>query len=150
MKLERWALIAEIVGAVAIVASLIFVGLEVRQSNKLASTTAYQQNIDSLIDLRMMIVSSGLSDVWVENLRSEDITSEARNELAVISQIALSIYDKAYVAYQNGIMDSTGWNRFDAGLCQLWLRGSGRRMGLGDNYLSTEFRSYAEEKCELE
>ena len=32
MKLERWALIAEIVGGVAIVLSLIFVGLQVRQS----------------------------------------------------------------------------------------------------------------------
>jgi hypothetical protein len=37
MKLEKWALVAEIVSAIAIVLSLIFVGLQVRQG---ASATA--------------------------------------------------------------------------------------------------------------
>ena len=43
MRLEKWALVAEIVGAIAIVISLLFVGLQVRQSNSLAATDALKE-----------------------------------------------------------------------------------------------------------
>ena len=34
MTLENWAYLAEIIGAVAVVASLIYVGLQIRDSNR--------------------------------------------------------------------------------------------------------------------
>ena len=147
MKLEKWAQTAEIVGAIAIVASLVFVGLQLRQSNQLTRTTAYQQNIDSLIDLRMLVISARLSDEWLASIDSDDDATEAQSDLVVISQIALSIYDKAYVAFQNGIMDPLGWRRFDEGLCRLWQNSAARRSNQELNFLSIEFRSYAGQKC---
>jgi hypothetical protein len=52
MKLENWALIAEIIGGVSIVLSLIFVGIEVRQSRAVqiqAGTQAVVSEYDATI-----------------------------------------------------------------------------------------------------
>ena len=40
MTLESWALIAEIVGAIAVVASLVYVGIQIRDSNRVSRADA--------------------------------------------------------------------------------------------------------------
>lgn len=42
-RLQEYALVGEIIGAVAIVVTLLFVGLELRQSNRLASTESLRE-----------------------------------------------------------------------------------------------------------
>lgn len=42
-KLQEYALIAEIIGAIAVVISLLFVGMQVRQSNNLASADSLRE-----------------------------------------------------------------------------------------------------------
>lgn len=49
-RLQQYALIAEIVGAIAIVISLAFVGLQVQQSNTLASTQSLAQGTQLWLD----------------------------------------------------------------------------------------------------
>jgi hypothetical protein len=44
-KLQQYALIAEIIGGIAIVASLIFVGMEIRQNAEVSRVNAYQELI---------------------------------------------------------------------------------------------------------
>ena len=51
MKSMNWKDIAELIGIVAIVASLIFVGLELQQSRKIAIADVYQQRTAMNIDL---------------------------------------------------------------------------------------------------
>ena len=66
MKLEKWALIAEIIGAVAIVVSLIFVGLEIRNgadqtrlNTQALQMSAYQELIGEV---------NTLSRFYIQNL----------------------------------------------------------------------------------
>lgn len=47
-KLQQYALIAEIVGGIAIVASLVFVGLEVRQNSNVSQVNAYQELVGQI------------------------------------------------------------------------------------------------------
>lgn len=56
-NLQRWALIAEIVGGFAVVLLLIFVGLEIRQSSfntelnsRVTQVNAYQSLMDHLVE----------------------------------------------------------------------------------------------------
>jgi len=56
-KLQKWALIAEIVGGLAIVVSLVFLIIEVRGNSNLIRANAYDQNIQSLVDWRMWVIS---------------------------------------------------------------------------------------------
>jgi len=52
-KLQEYALLAEIFSALAIVISLIFVGIQIQQNSELSQVNAYQsirQNINSLMN----------------------------------------------------------------------------------------------------
>jgi hypothetical protein len=47
-KLQEYALVAEIIGGIAIVCSLPFVGVQIRQSAKVSEINAYQELISRL------------------------------------------------------------------------------------------------------
>ena len=50
MNSTNWKDIVELVGISAIVASLVFVGLELRQSHQIAIAAEYQERATSVID----------------------------------------------------------------------------------------------------
>jgi hypothetical protein len=53
-KLQQYALVAEIVGGIAIVASLVFVGLEIRQNSRVSQVNAYQELIAQITLINTM------------------------------------------------------------------------------------------------
>ncbi len=57
MKLEKWALVAEIVGALAIVLSLIFVGLEIRDSTRVTTLT-----LDRVLDQQNLALNLAITN----------------------------------------------------------------------------------------
>ncbi len=57
MKLEKWALVAEIVGALAIVLSLIFVGLEIRDSTRVTTL-----NLDRVLDQQNLALNLAITN----------------------------------------------------------------------------------------
>ena len=58
-KLKEYALIAEIISALAIVASLIFVGLEVRQNTETLVISTGDLALESFNEMRTMIIQNG-------------------------------------------------------------------------------------------
>ena len=58
MKSTNWKHIAELVGIAAIVASLVFVGLQMRQSREIALSQSYQSRADMSVDMFMSIYGS--------------------------------------------------------------------------------------------
>jgi dienelactone hydrolase len=77
MSLEQLANIATIVEAIAVVASLIFIGLQIRQSTKLAKAT----NVQSLVNLSspfnlLLAQDRKLTEVWVKGSKQFDKLDE--------------------------------------------------------------------------
>lgn len=103
MDLKKWALLAEVLGGIAVVISLIFVGLQVQQSNEQAALntnalrlTAYAQLID------------GISDFNIQTLQNAELRA-VRNKLEAGAQIDELDPDEQqiinaflYLAYRNG------------------------------------------------
>ena len=58
MKLEKWALIAEIIGGIAIVLSLVFVGIEIRRNTNAAYAATYDQILADHIDINLAEANS--------------------------------------------------------------------------------------------
>ncbi len=65
MKLQKWALLAEILGGIAVVVSLIFVGYQVQQSNEQAALNtsalrlaAYQQLIEGISEFNIQTLQN--------------------------------------------------------------------------------------------
>lgn len=115
MKLERWALIAEILSAVAVVASLIFVGLQVRQGAEETALNTRAIQASAYQDLIAQI--SSLNTLSIENpqfaeLRARVIThDEAPQTVQELEQmrafflLAFRHGDSAFRQYENGLID---------------------------------------------
>jgi len=115
LGLSDWANIAEIIGGIAIIASLIFVGLELRQ------TTA-QMRLSSDIGADASNIS--LSVRIAENAELSDIVFRGENdpgsltdfEMARFENVALpriAMWENTFDLYEAGNMSETDWKSWD-------------------------------------
>ena len=113
-KLQNWALIAEIVGGIAVIMSLIFVGFEVRQTaDETALNTqsiragAYQNLIQQISEVNVLLIENPeLSRVRRIAIDGGDLDS--RTDIDLFDSFARLIVrhvDMAYYQYQNGLVE---------------------------------------------
>lgn len=76
MKSANWKDFAELIGIAAIVASLIFVGLEMRQTRVIATAAAYQARTDSEVNMVLMFDATyGLREIIRKSRAGEPLNS---------------------------------------------------------------------------
>ena len=109
-KLNDWM---QIVGMFAIVASLIFVGMEMRQAQKIALSGAYQARADSSMALRLAPLESEAAQSALakrqQGKNAEELTPE---ELVVerrLAQAHIVYLDNMHYQYINGFLSEEQW-----------------------------------------
>lgn len=112
--LKRLAMIAEIIGGIAVVLSLIFVGLQIRQSSqetalntRVLEAAAYQDLISQLESMTILIISDPVfADIYNRMLNGESPANDVENQ-RIVSFITLNIRhgDMAFRQYQKGLID---------------------------------------------
>jgi hypothetical protein len=126
LKSIDWRVSAELVGLAAIVASLVFVGLELRQSQRIALVAQYQARMDSgrqyfyesmASDYRIKDLAEDIKAwEWPAGLLTEDekqwlseLPSSVSAEAAYWAVINLYGFDSYYYQYQSGFLSEEGW-----------------------------------------
>ena len=105
MTLEGIYFISQIIAAVAIVASLIFVGLQIRQSDRIQRAVMHQARADRIIGLFLtqaephMVATAAKASHEPETMSVEDIISLR----AVIMALVLNFEDQLW--QQQGLLD---------------------------------------------
>ncbi len=128
MNSTNWKDIAELVGIAAIVASLVFVGLELRQSHQIAIAAEYQERATSVIDQYNAQIQSDtalnvVGQPLYEAVKSADFPDEYRHlyEGYTVEQLgfetiktlnALTAFDNIYFQYQSGFISDESWQAF--------------------------------------
>ena len=74
MKFNEWNEIAELVGIAAVVGSLIFVGLQMRQDQEIALAQAFVDTSAVIIDLNQLITDN--KEVWIKGLDGAELSLE--------------------------------------------------------------------------
>ncbi len=124
LKLSDWSDIAEIVGGIAIIGSLIFVGVELRQATQ-------QLILTSDIDADM--TNAGLSIRIAEDSELSEIVFRGENdpgsltdlEMARFENIALprlAMWENSYDTYLAGSMSEVDWLAWDKFYRLRWNR----------------------------
>ena len=103
-KLERYALFAEIISAVAIVVSLVFVGLQVRQSNSLAATDALREGTELWSNAYVRAFGTPESVAFFRSAinHCEELSKEQRGQFFAVLIKLVSAYDNIYNQYESG------------------------------------------------
>ena len=126
MKLGNWRDIAELIGIAAIVASLIFVGLELRQSQEIALSEAYQERASIEIANASAIASvpgyiSGLAKLY-DGASSDDLTTKERIAQEHYLAAALGIWENDHYQYERGFLPEDHWAKtYGNMVCDLGL-----------------------------
>ena len=118
MKLESWGLIAEVVSAIAVVLSLIFVGLQVRQNSKAQIQTGTQAVVSEYNDgIRALSADPELVCLYVRG--TQDYSSLSGAERIRFSSYFLSMFNvqqQIHRLRRDGAIDKDIWSGFDAQL----------------------------------
>jgi hypothetical protein len=141
--LQAWL---QIIGLIVVVSSLIFVGLQLKQSHEIAIAAQYQARLDSASSHYIAIINSdaGLNvigkDILADMLTAEDLAPEikawAQNQPVaelgfrfIGATLFLKSHDNIYFQYQAGFLSDEAWaalrEQFKAGLNdpRTWTKG---------------------------
>ena len=133
MTLETFYFIAQIIAAVAIVGSLLFVGMQIRAGIREQRLTRANENADNYSRFQVLLIENPeFRDVW--NKGADDLSSLNRNELLGFgAYMALWVDSLMRIDAQikGGYGDITSWEQANArykpvtrrkGAFQWWLR----------------------------
>jgi len=151
MKLEKWALIAEIIGGIAVVVTLVFLVVGIRDNTSITRAAVYGGLVDSINELE----SRRLGDAEVTRLwrtfrerQTNGISEVERNQLGLYVQIMARNLEKAYWSNKYGVIGDAEWERFRTGICGIYGDAQAADLRVFDSGgLSSDFREFARETC---
>ena len=120
MNLAKWSQISEIISGIAVLATLGFLLLEVRENTAVTRAEAYGQSVDRLNYWRMELADNPeLSDIY-RTFRDGDVSelSETQKQQFGFFYSALwGIYESAYYSQGYDILGEAEWDRFQSQIC---------------------------------
>ena len=112
MQYMNWKDVAEFVGIAAIVASLVFVGLQLRQSQEIAIAAASQNRTAIAVELVATIASDPVLRSAMTKQQSgqaESMTADERTAHAAIAYANLVLFEDTHLQYRNGFVSEEKW-----------------------------------------
>jgi hypothetical protein len=108
-KLNDWM---QVIGIFAVVASLIFVGLEMRQAQEISMSQTYQSRTSAVVEWDSAFAANhdALSAQWkASNGAADEITTEEYEALRFTLLGLFHLYDNAHYQYQKGFVSQEFW-----------------------------------------
>ena len=148
MKKSDWKDLAELIGLASIVASLLFVGLQMKQSQRIAIAGQYHNRAALAIENFGNMMSNELAPtIGLGNVLKEimpDATPEART-FAYLSMYSFhTLGDNHLFQYQSGFMDEEAWQPRRTQIASVLSVGEAPQFVC----LQLEFRSSYKQLCE--
>ena len=159
-QLQKWALAAEIAGAVAVVVTLGFLTFQMRSNTNTLQAQTYQALMQELNDWRtqgsdterLILGQKHRQEGW------QNLTRVEQRQIRMSSLVQWSIYETAYYANERGVLGEREWIRFDVAICRLF-EGRAREVPQVDLWepegftpmtelLTPDFVDYIESSCE--
>ena len=114
MGLKKWALIAEIVGAAAVVMSLLYVGLELRGNSRSIRLGNQQAAVALGIEADAWLSNSEFADTYEAGLRDLSSLTEAQ-KIQVDSFVGqhLNVWEFAFYSRESGLIEDALWEGWD-------------------------------------
>ena len=115
-KLHDWI---QIIGIFALVASLIFVGFQIRQTQAIAESEAYQARAATSVELSAMQASSPEFTSGMAKLRAgndDELTAQEKVSLEYFFGAEMTVYENHHFQFETGYLPKEHWDRNLSGL----------------------------------
>ena len=158
-NLQKWALVAEIVGGAAVILSLIFVGLEISQTNEETALNtraievgAYQDLINQMNSMNMQLfVNPELAELYRQLINNE-IPVDETDTTQIRSFISYSSRhsDMAFLQFENSLITEDQLFSVMIPLRQILRTEFGRNDWSQRTSLRDEFRAYVKDQMAID
>ena len=100
----------QIIGMAGIIASLVFVGLEMRQSRQIAVADIYQQKTALLIEVQQfMRTTDGRTNAYALILSGQPLTPDDESTIRRSNPTWIAYWENNHFQYQLGMMTAEQW-----------------------------------------
>ncbi len=109
-KLSDWASIAEIISAVAVVASLLYVGFEINRNTKVGLAANRQSIAARAQELAFYSAETNVFDILFDPSRvSEELTEDEQRYVIAYVGALLRTTEEAFLLYRDGLLEEEYW-----------------------------------------
>jgi hypothetical protein len=118
-KLRKWALVAEVVSAVAVVVTIGFLAFQTMDNTNALQAQTYQSLMRDINSWRSSIRDLEAGPTLAK-VRTDGIDSLSRGEQGRVRLVYLElwgIYEAAYFANERGVLGLDEWARFEFSIC---------------------------------
>lgn len=114
LSLADWGHIAEIFGAVAVVVSLVYVGVQLQQNTEAIQAQTSQQVMATYTDAQLPILGEeSIAPILVKADAGQPLTTEEAYRLDVWAHLVISNWEQTYRSHQNGQLEDEVWEAWD-------------------------------------
>ncbi|MEO7602271.1 MAG: hypothetical protein ABIS39_03270 [Sphingomicrobium sp.] len=147
MNLEHASLIAQIVSAVAVIASLIFVGFQLRQATAAIHATSSQAHSALYTDLVQCIIDNAdFARIWSNGLSDpKSLSEEEWIRFVAYASALFRLYESSWVQWQHGRLEEEHWHTIEKqAVCFGHLPGLKAAWQIRGGWFSPGFRAWFE------
>ena len=110
LSIQDLGALGEFVGAIAVVITLLYLVVQLRQNTKSVRASTHQAISSSYIEVFQALQDSDFSSVYVEGMRQYDsLTGEQQVRFNAFALRLFKVQEDAYFQWQNGNYDERSW-----------------------------------------
>jgi hypothetical protein len=151
-KLNDWM---QVIGIFALVASLIFVGLQMKQTQEIALADQYQARAESTMDFYLMNMETSQGQMAVFPPSADEMTRADFGYYVMATNYFWMKYDNHHFQYTSGFLDKETWEGLEGRIkaqweyCELrWVYEENHREGFRESFNS--YLSSLDDPCRPE
>ena len=117
MTLKKWAYLAEIGSAIAVVLSLLYVAYELNQNTNAVRAGNWQALLDYSAEADMLVLANADVANVLERAESDydGLTKEDKRRFAMYAINTFNYWEAAYLHHRQGLLDAVAWETIDRG-----------------------------------
>ena len=123
MNWEAIGAISEILGAVAVVATLVYLSAQIRQSTKVARSAARQAIADASTGLASDLITGDLVQLLQKHIDGESLKQYELLRLHASCYKDLHVYENIYFQFRDDMLSIDEWTSYRENLINVeWIR----------------------------
>ena len=152
MKLEKWALIAEIVSGVAVLITLAVLIVGIRENTAITRVSVYGDLMEAINEIDRLAIADPELDRVISTFfegSTETLTESERRTVQTYLGTVFKNYERAYFSREYDVIGDAEWERFERLICANSRRGKqiGADFVRDGEFLTAAFREYVAASC---
>ena len=121
MNWDAIGAIAEVIGAAAVLGSLLYLANQIRQGTEVARSVARQGIAETAIaELSSVVENAELAELLFRKISGEDVEDHEDYRLRLFAFRSFRLYENAHFQYWNGLLQRDEWLAFRSNLSLLF------------------------------